>query len=134
MSKEKLIKGQNIYLTNQKLPYKIMALSERFAVCSRKLNRREDASLLHHEVKMGAFCSFTEAFNYNKSEPVYTIIDFQENINAPDNLVLGGYDYFKEKDCKKVIKDLEKGELELSHRHRVKLSVDWDKTTVITSA
>ena len=120
--------GKKVYFTNEKLPYKVMAVSERYAVVSRPLNRREDAELLHHQVKMGAYCTFTEAFEHNKQSPVYSLIDFEENIKAPDNLVFGIYDYSKESDCKKVIKDLESGELELSHRNRCELSVDMERS------
>ena len=120
--------GKKVYFTNEKLPYKVMAVSERYVVVSRQLNRREDAKLLHHEVKMGAYSTFTEAFEDNKQSPVYSIIDFEENIKATDNLVFGFYDYSKESDCKKVIKDLENGELELSHRNRCELSVDMERS------
>ncbi|MGI8581909.1 MAG: hypothetical protein ACR2KX_06930, partial [Chitinophagaceae bacterium] len=95
-----------------------MAISERYAVVSRPLNRREDAGLLHHQVKMGAYCTFTEAFEHNKQSPVYSLVDFKENIKAPDNLVFGLYDYSNEESCQQVIKNLESGEMELSHRNR----------------
>lgn len=120
--------GKQVYFHNEKLPYKVMAVSKRYAVVSRPLNRREDAELLHHQVKMGAYCTFTEAFEHNKQSPVYSLIDFEENIKAPDNLVFGIYDYSKESDCEKVIKDLESGELELSHRNRCELSVDMERS------
>jgi hypothetical protein len=120
--------GKKVYFTNEKLPYRVMAVSERYAVVSRSLNRREDAELLHHQVRMGAYCTFTESFEHNKQSPVYSLIDFEENIKAPDNLVFGIYDYSKESDCKKVIKDLESGELQLSHRNRCELSVDLERS------
>lgn len=120
--------GKKVYFTNEKLPYKVMAVSERYVVVSRQLNRREDAKLLHHQVKTGAYSTFTEAFEHNKQSPVYSLIDFEENIKAPDNLVFGFYDYSKESDCKKVIKDLENGKLELSHRNRCELSVDMERS------
>lgn len=120
--------GKKVFFNGEKLPYKVMAVSKRYAVVTRPLNRREDASLLHHQVNMGAYCSFTEAFEHNKQSPVYSLIDFEENIKAPDNLVFGIYDYSKESDCKKAIKDLETGELQLSHRNRCELSVDLERS------
>lgn len=120
--------GKKVYFTNEKLPYKVMALIERYAVVSRPLNRREDADLLHNQVKMGAYFTFTEAFEHNKKSPIYSIIDFEQNIKAPDNMVFGIYDYSKESDCKKVINDLESGELELSFRNRCELSVDMERS------
>lgn len=131
MSNQKLVQGQKVYFTNEKLPFNVMAISERYAVVSRKLHRREDADLLHHQVETSAFCSFTEALDYHKESPIYSLLDFQEKVKAPDNLVFGNFDYFNEKDCKKAIKDLEKGEMELSHRSRVKLSIDWGRTNGI---
>lgn len=121
--------GKKVYFNNERLPYKVMAVSKRYAVVSRPLNRREDADLLHHQVKTGAYCTFTEAFEHNKQSPVYSLIDFEENIKAPDNLVFGFYDYSKESDCKKVIKDLESGKIELSHRNRCELSVDMERSS-----
>lgn len=120
--------GKKVYFTNEKLPYKVMAVSERYAVVSRKLNRREDAKLLHYQVKAGGYLTFTEAFEHNKQSPVYSLIDFEENIKAPDNLVLGFYDYSTESGCEEAIKDLESGELKLSHRNRCVLSVDVERS------
>lgn len=120
--------GNKVYFLGEKLPYKVMAASKRYAVVSRPLNRREDADLLKHQVLMGAYCTFTEAFEHNKQAPVYSLIDFEENIKAPDNLVFGIYDYSDEKQCQKVIEDLEAGEIELSHRNRAELSVDMERS------
>ena len=120
--------SNKVYFVGEKLPYKVMAASKRYAVVSRSLNRREDAELLHHQVKMGAYCTFTEALEHNKQSPVYSLIDFEENIKAPDNLVFGIYDYSDEKQCQKVIEDLETGEIELSHRNRAELSVDMERS------
>jgi len=120
--------GNKIFFDGEKLPYKVMALSERYAVVSRPLNRREDAGLLRHQVKMGAYLTFTEAFEHNKQSPVYSLIDFKENIKAPDNLVFGLYDYSNEESCRQVIKNLESGEMELSHRNRCEMSVDMERS------
>ena len=78
--------GKQVYFTNEKLPYKVMAVSERYAVCVRKLNRNEDAKLLHDMVNMGAYSSFTNAYKDSKYCPVYTIVDFNENIKAKEQL------------------------------------------------
>jgi len=120
--------GQQVFFTNEKLPMTVMATSDRYAVVSRKLHRREDADLLHHKVKMDAYSSFTEAFENCKDLPVYSILDFEENIKGPDNLIFGDFDYSEEKDCVKAIKDLENGRMEITHRNRVDLNIDWAKT------
>lgn len=120
--------GKKVYFTDEKLPYKVMAVSERYAVVSRPLNRREDADLLHHQVKMGAYLSFTEAYEHNKQNPIYSLIDFEEEIKAPDNLIFGVYDYSDTESCKQVIKDLESGKIKLSSRNRCELSVDIERS------
>jgi hypothetical protein len=119
---------KQIYFSNEKLPYKVMAKSKRYAVVVRKLNKREDAALLHHQVEMGAYSSFTEAFKDQNDCPVYSLIDFKENIKAPDNLIFPMINYFDRSECENVIKDLEKGKIELSKRNRVELSVDFART------
>ena len=118
-----LKKGQEVIFANDPLPFKVMAVSERYAVVSRKLHRRQDAGLLHHQVEMNAYCSFTEAFNAQKNNPVYSILDFKQGVRAPDNLIFGSYDYFDEKSCQKAIKALEKGEIELSRRNYTTIEI-----------
>jgi len=126
-----LNKNQKIYFIGEKIPYVVKAISERYVIVSRKLNRREDADLLHHMVKMSAYSSFTSAYDHLKESPVYSILDFQKNLKAPHNLIFGPFDYFKDEDCEEAIKWLEKGEMELSHRNRAELHIDWDKTNKI---
>lgn len=121
--------GNKVYFHDEKLPYNVMAVSKRYAVVSRPLNRREDAVLLHNQVKTGAYCNFTEAFEHNKQSPIYSIVDFKKNIKSTDNLVFGLYNYSKEEECKKVIKDLEIGKIELSFRNRCELIVDIEKSS-----
>lgn len=128
--KNPLKTGQQVFFTREKLPMTVMATSERYAVVSRKLHRREDADLLHHQVKMSAYFSFTEAFNDLKDHPVYSILDFEENIKGSDNMILGGFDYSEEKDCANAIKALQKGRMEISHRCRTELNINWEKTNV----
>lgn len=95
-----------------------MAENERYKICVRKLNKRQDNKLLWFEVERGWFYSFTEAYNYHKNCPVYTIVDLQEWIRWSDNLIFWIYDYFSKKDCNKALKDLEKWKIEISHRSR----------------
>jgi hypothetical protein len=63
--------NQKVYFQKEKLPYNVMAISENFAVVSRKLHRREDAQLLHQLVFTNAYMTFTDAFDNLKDEPVY---------------------------------------------------------------
>lgn len=116
-----MVVGQQILLKNDKLPYKVMAVSKRYAVVSRKLNKKQDDNLLAEEVKMGAFSTKQKAFEECKHLPVYSILDFERGVMGTDNLVFGVFDYFKESDCQKAIELLESGEIDLSRRTEVEL-------------
>lgn len=119
----KLQVGKKVKFKSDKLPYTVMASSERFAVCSRKLNRRADARLLHYQVEMHAYSSFTQAYEDNKDNPVYTIIDFDKNIRGKDNLVFGYYDYFDTNSCNEALNFLEEGGMEVSRRSKIELDL-----------
>lgn len=115
--------NQKIFFEGEKLPYNVMAVSERYAVVSRKLHRREDAYLLHHTVDMGAYLSFTQAYNELKDDPVYSLLDFKKWMRGASNLIFDDFNYFLKKDCEKVIKRLENGKMELSKRNSVPLKI-----------
>lgn len=124
----KLMVGQQIYFVGEKLPMKLRAMGERFAVCTRPLNKRQDADLLKFEVERGAYNSFTNAFNELKGDLVYSCLDFVEKRKAPHNLIFNGYDFKDNKDCAQLLKDLESGETELSGRNYSELHIDLDRT------
>lgn len=115
---------QKIHFKNEKSPMNILAKSERFLVCSRKLNRRQDADLLKFEVTRENYMTFSEAYNSLKDSPVYTVVDLQENIKGGINLIFDPYDYFDKESCEKLIEDLEKGITEISHRTRIAINVE----------
>ena len=119
--------GEKVFFVNEKLPYNVMAVSKRYAVVSRRLNKREDAAHLKHMVEMSAYSSFTEAYESNVGSAVYSLIDFEENKRSCDNLVFGLFNYFNENDCKNAIKYLEAGKIELSRRNETELLVDVDR-------
>lgn len=125
-----IVKNQKIYFVGEKLPYKVIAISDRYAVVSRKLNKRQDADLLHHRVEKGAYNTFTEAFNDNKENPIYSLIDFHINFRAPHNPIFKFLDYSDEINCEKAIKMLESGEIELSHKNNTSLNIDWERTKI----
>lgn len=127
--KKVLVVGGNISFINENLPYKIMAVSPRYAIVTRPFDRKEDDDLLAFEVERGASVSKKVAFEKIKNNVVYSILDFNENVKGPNNLIFSHYDYKSTEDCIKCIADLEEGKIEISHRNRVELVVDWDKTT-----
>jgi len=120
--------GMMVFFSNERPPYRVMAISKRYAVCSRKLNRRDDADMLKREVEMGAYLTFTDAYNVLKGTGVYSIVDFKKSIRSPDNLIFGHYDYLNEVDCHRAIIALLDGEIELSQRNIADLNIDWTKT------
>ncbi|GAB0156211.1 hypothetical protein CHRYSEOSP005_14750 [Chryseobacterium sp. Alg-005] len=126
-----LRKNQRVYFIGENLPYEVKAASNRYAIVTRDFDKKEDDDLLAFEVKRGASPSKKEAYNRLKDNPVYSIIDFQENWKAPNNLIFNHYDYSKQKDIDECLKDLESGEVELSKRHGCVLNIDWTKTTII---
>ena len=120
--------NQKVYFQKEKLPYNVMAISENFAVVSRKLHRREDAHLLHQLVFNNAYMTFTDAFNNLNDEPVYSLLDFKNNVRASDNYIFGMYDYFDTVSCQKALKELESGVAELSERTKIELNIDFERT------
>jgi len=116
-----------VFFSEDKLPYKVIAANERYAVLTRKLNKRQDADLLHFEVTRGASRSFMEAYNSLKDDPVYTIVDNEQNIRGTENLIFG-LGFHTEEKCQQAIERLATGETEISHRNRIALSV----TKIIT--
>ena len=82
----------------EKLAYTVQASSERFTIC-------------------------TKPFNPLKTV-LYTIIDWEQGIRGPENLILGmGAE--SRKDCVAMLRRLERKEdcTEVSHRYRIKLDV-----------
>lgn len=128
MDNKKLKKGQEIYFIGEKLPFKIMAISEKFAIVSRALDKVEDNQLLKHEVKMGAYVNLEQAFEENKNDPVYALIDFERKIKGPSIYFMKDVDYFSETDCEKCLSELESGEEEISRRNSANLDIDFKRT------
>ena len=80
--------GDRISLFGQKRRFTVMARSERFVILSKN-------------------CF---------GQPLYTIVDLQDEWMGPDSLIFGLYDYSDKDDCKKVIKALENKDFEISYR------------------
>lgn len=140
-----LKQGDKVYFTNDTLPYEVKVVSERYVVCVRALDKKGDRGLMEHDVRMGGYFSIEEAYNHQKDNPVYTLLDFTELIRSPNNLVFSDYDYWKQEDCEKCIADLIAGEVELSQRNKCDLMIDrvipngcteivWAKSSNIKSA
>lgn len=120
--------GYNVFFDGEKLPYKVMALNDKFIVCTRSLNRRQDADLLHHKVDMQAYMSFTAAYNDLKDEPIYTIIDIENHVRSSHNKIFNPYKLRFLNGAKNLLRDLTSGETELSRRNLVHFRINNEKT------
>lgn len=123
-----LVKNQEIFFLNENIPMKIRAINEKYAVCTRKFDIVEDWNMAAHRVEMGSFNSIEDALNSYKDDYVYTIINFEEKIKGPHNMVFNLYDFEKDEDMEEILKDLESEEIEISTRNRADLYIDFTKT------
>lgn len=114
-----------ILFKEESLPYNVMAIDNNYIIASRKLDLREDKELLKHRVDMNAYISIKEAYNNNRDNPVYSIIDLKNNVRSSDNLVFKMIDYFDKKECKKVLEKLNNNEIGLSERDKIELNMRW---------
>ena len=91
--------GDKIYFKGEKFPYVIQACDERFLVCTKPFNPQ-------HTVQ-------------------YTIVDLEKGIRGADNYWKWGghYDYSKQEECQQCLKDLYRGEVEISSRNVVELEI-----------
>ena len=119
--------GQSVLFIGEQVPYKVMAVSNRYAVVSRRLGRKHDADLIKHQVEMGGYLDFNQAYKSLKYNPVYSILDFDMGIRSSDDLVFGIFDYKDAKHCQKAINYLEEGLMGLSRRNQVSISIDTIK-------
>lgn len=116
-----------VYFVGEKLPMKVMAMGERFVVCVRPLNKREDKDLLKFEVERGSYFNLSEAYKALKNDKVYSCLDLVSQRRAPHNQIFNPYDFSDRKDCDQLLKDLESGETELSGRNYTNLLFDNDR-------
>ena len=86
--------GDKVWFAEEKRPYRIRAMGERYAVCTKSFNPR-------HTV-------------------LYTVIDIVEQVRGTENLVfcMGAE---TDKQCEEMLERLEDGKTEVSHRNRIPL-------------
>jgi len=128
MSYENLKESNKVYFIGEKLPMELIARTVNYGVVVRSLDIDADFDLLAFEVERGCAIDCEQAFEENKDNPVYSLLDFIEEKRAPSNLIFPDYDFWSKKDCIKSVKDLEKGKHELSRRHGTDLIIDWERT------
>jgi hypothetical protein len=128
MEETRLYQGQSIYFIGEKLPMIINAIGKNYAVCTRELNKRQDADLLKYQVEVGAYMSFTEAYNDLKDDIVYTCLDIANNTKGPHNMFSYDCDFRNQSDMYRLVTDLELGEIEISRRNSAYFKLDYEKT------
>lgn len=94
--------GDKVYFDSQKSPMTVKARSERYAI-------------------------LTEPF-YRQKTVYYSIIDFEQQWKAPNNLVFNHYNYEDQNSINECLRDLMLEKIELSIRRGCKLDIDWEKT------
>lgn len=90
--------GDKIKFQNEKHKYTIKAKSDRYLIC-------------------------TKPFNLQKT-CLYTIIDLDRLVRGTNNLVFNAYDYMVQEHIDECLKDLETGEIEVTHRNCILLDVE----------
>jgi len=118
----------SIYFLGEKAPMTVKAISDNFLIATRPLHRWYDANLIRHEVEMGAFFTFTEAYKAMRDYMIYTIVDLKNNIRGPHNLVFNMYDFKKVNDIKLLLTDLEQGVVEISYHNRSDYNLDFQRS------
>lgn len=121
MSKIRL--DSKILFSNDNIAFTVKAIDKRFAICTRRFDKKEDKSIVDYQVEMGAYFSKREAEKCLKDEIIYTIIDFKSNIRSTDSWIFGKFDYNAQSDIDQCLSELNSGETELSRRNQVPLSI-----------
>jgi len=89
--------GEKVKFTSEKRRYTVRAAGVRFAVLNKPFNP--------------------------KNTVLYTVVDLQEGIRGTENLVFGAGAETPEQ-CEAMLKRLEAGETEVSHRNYVNLDIE----------
>ena len=95
-----LYPGAKVKFLKEKRPYKVICTSKRFTICSKPFNLQNTV--------------------------LYTIIDWEDEVRGPENLVFGmGAETTEE--CLEMLVRLMDGDTSVSSRHGLKLDLEWIK-------
>lgn len=100
MTKLKLKLNQEVYFDDENLPFKVLAKSERFAVCFRKEN----------EV------------------PYFLNLDFENKIRNKNPFIFKRIDGNYQKFCDLQLNELEEGKTEINKKNSSKIDIDWKRS------
>ena len=98
--------GDKIKFAGEKQKYTIKAASDRYLICTKPL--------------------------YLYDNCICTIVDFERGVRGTNNLVFNIYDYMIQEDINNCLKDLLNGDVEVSRRNCVSLSIEGGETCVNT--
>ena len=89
--------GDKIKFKGEKRPYRVRAADGRFAVCTKPFNLQNTV--------------------------LYTIVDLERDVRGTDDLIFG-HGYETDEDTANALKQLQAGEIEVSHRNCVPLNIE----------
>lgn len=93
----KIENGSKIKFAEEKQAYTVKATDGRYAIC-------------------------TKPFNLKKTV-IYTVVDIKSKIRSTLDYIFSPYDYTKQSDINRALKDLQTGEAGLSRRNAIKLNL-----------
>jgi hypothetical protein len=110
--------GELVHFAGDPQPWAIRATSEHFAVAVRHTT---EADRLDSDPD---FPEFDDDFEVG--EVMYTVLDWHNSVRGPCNLVGQGYGdgEYLPSECERMLAEFEAGDLEVSHRNRVRLAVE----------
>ncbi|MBT0549155.1 hypothetical protein [Riemerella anatipestifer] len=121
----KLQKNQKVYFIGEDLPMKVMAISERYAVCSRRLDKGVDYDFIRNGIeRVKMICGSNMRLEYFYS---YTVIDLKENIRTASIYERGVYN--SEESCERLLsRVILKPNDTFRNDNTVKLLIDDERT------
>lgn len=114
--------GSTIRFQESKLPFTIQASDDRYLICTRSFNKKEDDDIVKQGLEMGTYVTKKEALEDLQNLSIYTIVDLEEEIRGADNYNSWS-DYSTREECEEVLNALNTNEVEISYRNRLKLNI-----------
>ena len=90
--------GQKVKFASERNRYTVQAGDGRYLICTKPFKARETV--------------------------MYTIVDLEEGIRGTVDLVFNVYDFAAKAGCRQCLKDLQSGDVGISHRNRVELDIE----------
>lgn len=114
--------GQQLHLAGDPHPWTVRAVSEHFAALTRPVTEA-DRTKHREEYEADHWEDDVDQYEELDGETFYTVLDWRNGVRGPCNLIGQAYgegDY-TEVECAAMLAKFESGELEVSHRNRVRI-------------